>query len=146
MHCIVAYALIVVADDAGALRVGGLPGLASQMAILKGADTWITAFIFDEPPAAAYGLAVPVVPAGEPVIDPLVVAICVRLAGLAVCVRRQVRQNAWCKKQLESAFVSLQSAAGVFGNSYLPQFEKQPAMESPIGSWGTPSASEMTKA
>jgi hypothetical protein len=90
MHCIVAYALIVVADDAGALSVRGLPGLASQVAILKGADTWITAFIFDEPPAAAYGLAVPVVPAGEPVIDPIVGAICVRLAGLAVCVRRQV--------------------------------------------------------
>jgi hypothetical protein len=87
MDGIVAYALVAVSDDAGALSVRRLPSLASLIAILKGADAWIAAFIFDESSAAAYGLAVPVVPAGDPVVGPVIGAIRVCLARLAVYAR-----------------------------------------------------------
>src|SRR5579871_2946937 len=92
MHRVVADALVAVGDDCAALSVARLPGLAAEIAVLKRADAWIAARILDEAPAAAYRLAVAVVPARDAVIDSLVSAIRVRLAGLAVDVRvgRQV--------------------------------------------------------
>jgi hypothetical protein len=92
VHGIVAYALTAVVVDVGALSVRRLPSLAIKIAILKGADAWITGCVFDEASAAAHGLPVSVVPTRDPVIDPIVIAISVGFAGLAVYVRirRQV--------------------------------------------------------
>ena len=92
VHGIVAYAPTAVAADVGALSVGRLPSLASKIAILKGADTWVTALVFDEATAAAYGLPVSVVPTRDPIVDPIVIAIRVGVARLAVHarVRRKV--------------------------------------------------------
>lgn len=93
MHGIVAYAQIAVVGDVAALSVRRLPLLAPKIAILKGADTRITAIVFDEAPAAAHGLLVSIVPRGDPVIDPIVIAIRVGVARLAVhaSFRRQVQ-------------------------------------------------------
>jgi hypothetical protein len=87
MHGVVAYAPTAAAGDVAALSVRRLPSLAPKIAILKGADAWITASVFDEAPAAAHGLPVSVVPARDPVIDAFVIAIRVGLASRAVYVR-----------------------------------------------------------
>jgi hypothetical protein len=48
MHSIVAYAGRHVTGDVGAMTEWRLPSLASQIAVLKGTDTWIAACVFDE--------------------------------------------------------------------------------------------------
>ena len=84
MHSIVAYAGTLVTGDVSALTVFRLPSAASEIAVLKGTDIWITARIFDESSALARRVG-PVVETRDPVINPFIITIFVRFTGRAVC-------------------------------------------------------------